>query len=147
MESYLRYAAQQLDVQRVCYLTSCMIAGEENGVPFWNRFFGLLGSSCDEFVITTYDFAEYARKEDVSLAKATLYLCLAVLIATDQSNQAGFHDEIVGCPLDNWKTRDEFLRALELMSFDHSSCRQKIKDQDQLKAIDRLLALQMDWSL
>ncbi len=143
---YLSGMARHLDVQRVCCLTSCMIAGEENGELYWNRFAGWLPSSEDVFAITTFGFGEYAERADASFAKATLYLCLAMLVAHGDGGRMGFHDEIVGCLLDRWRSREDFLTGLRHSRFDHPDCRQKIEDQGQLEAIDRLLALRMDWS-
>jgi hypothetical protein len=122
-----------------------MIAGREGGKWYWDHFAGMLGSNNDVSVITTLGFGEYAEQANVSFAKATLYLCLAMLVASSSTGQLGFHDEIVGCLLDRWKDREDFLVGLRRMRFDHTSCREKIEDQEQLKAIDQLLALQMDW--
>lgn len=147
LEDYLSHLPQQLGVERVCCLTSCLVAGKEGDAHYWNRFAGVLQSDANVFAITTYNFADYAIQINVSFAKATLYLCLAMLIATGNSGRLNFHEEIVGCPLDLWNSREDFIEGLRHMRFDHAPCREKIEDPDELSAIDQLLALQMDWTL
>jgi hypothetical protein len=69
--------------------------------------------------------------------------CIGVIL-----NQQGLEthpedEEAVGCPLDFCFNRDDIKVGLKKMRFDHEDCRSQIEDAGLLKAIDRLLKLEL----
>jgi hypothetical protein len=64
-----------------------------------------------------------------------------MLIHMDKRWNLGFHEETVGCFMDLCWERDDILVGLRKMRFDHRDCRDKIKDREQLAALDALLEL------
>lgn len=79
----------------------------------------------------------------MSFAKSMLRLCLSMLVATDLRYRICFHDQTVGCLFDYCENRSDIVVGLRKMRFDHDICRNAIKDEDQLNAIDKLIALKV----
>jgi len=137
-ESFLNIS-QDLKVDKVCCLTACLIAGKENGSTYWNHFSAPLNSNHNVFVISSYDMRSYGRKANVPFSKVMLYICLSMLLATDERWNVVYHEQTAGCLLDYCKNRADIVAGLKKMTFSHESCRRLITDDMQLKAIDELL--------
>jgi hypothetical protein len=141
LEPYLSETPERLGVDFVCCLTRCMVAGEDEGSEFWNYFAAPLNSNSRVIVFSLFDLRDYAREAGVSFAKATLCLCLSMLVAMDPRWNIEHHKKTAGCLFDFCGNREDIVVGLRKMRFDHASCRAKIKDPKQLAAIDALLAL------
>jgi len=137
IESYLRNAPQDLGVDFVCCLTQNLIAD-----GLWRNLFAApLNTNQNVAAVSTFHLREYASKAKTTYAKATLCICMAMIVASDKRWGLGFHDETVGCMFDFCENRDDIVIGLSRMRFDHEVCRSKIKDQAQLDAIDALAKL------
>ena len=141
IEPHLSQTPDYLGVEYVCCLSRCMIAGDEDGGQFWNYFSAPLDSNPKVIVFSTYELPEYASRAGISFAQAVLFLSLASLVSVDPRWDIDFHSQTKGCMFDYCEDRDDILVGLRHMKFDHASCRKKIKDSEQLKAIDAILAL------
>jgi hypothetical protein len=145
LESYLSTVPQDLNVDKVCCLTRCRISGKlEDGTPFRDYRASTLDSSDDVIALSLFNLREYANQASVSYAKATLFVCLGMVVASDGRWGDPIHNETAGCLFDNCRNRSDIVIGLARMRFDHAPCRDKIKDQEQLEAIDALLALEID---
>jgi hypothetical protein len=135
LEGYLDKAPENLKVKFICCLTSGLIAdgGECNDL-----FSAPLATNANVFAISTYGLRDYAKKARTSFAKATLFLCIAQILV---AGPLEYHAQTVGCPLDFCEKRDEIVEGLKKMEFSHKECREKIKDEDMLEAIDALFTL------
>ena len=138
LEGYLKDAPQDLQVDKVCCLTRSLIALDEED---YNFFTNTLPGNENIFFVTSFGIRDYARQANVTFAKAMLYLCLAQLVQTDERWGIDCHDETVGCLFDYCENWDDLVVSLKHMRLDHAECRDKIKDEHQLSAIDALLAL------
>ncbi len=143
LEKYLSSTPGDLGVDLVCCLTRHMIAGQENDRLYWNHFAAPLGSNGKVSVISTFGLRQYSLRAKAPFAKAALFLCLAMLIVADNRWQLKFHEETLGCMFDYCRNRDDLVQGVRHMRFDHAACRNKIKDEMQLKAIDALLSLEV----
>jgi hypothetical protein len=156
LEEYLRTTPKDLNVDKVCCLTRCRVAGVfDNGKPFADYRYSALNSTEDVVIISTHKLREYAREAAVSYAKATLYICLSSIVASDvrydkfiptasDTEHPYIHQETAGCLFDECDNRDDLVVGLKRMKFDHEKCRFKIKDPDHVAAIDALLALEVE---
>jgi hypothetical protein len=141
LEGYLDKAPESLKVKVICCLTSGLIADGEK----YDDLFSLpLATNPNVFAISTYGLRDYAKEAKTSFAKATLFLCISELLMLDPRWSLQCHPETVGCPLDFCDERDDIVEGLKKMEFSHQECRQKIKDEDMLKAIDAFLALKVE---
>lgn len=144
IEDYLLTVPEDLNVNKVCGLTRCRIAGVlEDGEIFINYRASALDKSEAVSLISLYQLRDYAKQSAVSYAKATLYVCLSMIVATDFNGDI-IHPETVGCLFDDCDNRDDIVVGLKNMKFDHEKCRSRIINQEQLTAIDTLLALKID---
>lgn len=144
VEDYLAATPEDFNVDKVCCLTRCRIAGvDPKKGPFQDYRASALNSTEDVMAISVYKLKDYARQSSTSYAKAILYVCLGMVVATDKRLPKMIHSETAGCIFDNCKNRDDIVVGLTSMKFDHAKCRGKIKDQEQLAAIDALLALDL----
>ncbi|MEW6731257.1 MAG: CHAT domain-containing protein [Acidobacteriota bacterium] len=138
LEDYLHGLAVGLQAQIVCYLTRYLISDGNTD----DLFAVALQNADNVSVISTFELRKYAREAKVPFAKATLFLSLMMIIAADQRWSIRQHDQTVGCLFDYCNNRDDLVVGLRHMKFDHKKCRDKIDDQQQLTAIDALLALE-----
>ncbi len=138
LEGYLQDVPKDLGVDKVCCLSRSLIAFDEDT---YNYFTNTLPGNENVFFVTSFGIRDYARQAGVTFAKAMLYLCLAQLVQTDERWNLDCHDETVGCLFDYCENWDDLVVSLKHMRFDHAECRDKIKDEHQLSAIDALLAL------
>jgi hypothetical protein len=148
-----------MNVDKVCCLTRCWVAGvDAQGVAFDTYRLSALNSSEDVVAISTFHLREYAREAGVSYAKATLYVCLSSIVASDtryddliprasDDEHPFIHPETAGCLFDNCENRDDIVVGLKRMRFDHEKCRAKITDPEHLAAIDALMALEVETDL
>jgi hypothetical protein len=144
LEDYLVTMPEDLGVKKVCCLTRCRIAGEtEEGEPFQDYRASALNASEDVIIISLYRLREYAKEAGTSYAKATLYTCLAMIVATDERYDPFIHEETAGCMFDNCRNRDDIVVGMRKMQFDHDLCRSKVTDAEQLAAIDTLLQVEI----
>jgi hypothetical protein len=144
LEEYLVTMPEDLEVKKVCCLTRCRIAGEtDESEPFQDYRASALNTSEDVIVISLYKLREYAKEAGTSYAKATLYVCLGMIVATDERYDPFIHEETAGCLFDNCVKRDDIVEGLRKMRFDHDLCRSKVTDAEQLAAIDALLQLEL----
>jgi len=91
-------------------------------------------------VISTASLRDFAATAEVSMAKGTLFLCIAALL--DLANdELEFHAETAGCPLDACDVPSDITQSLKKMHFDHKECTGKVSDKAQIDAINALLAL------
>jgi hypothetical protein len=145
LENYLSTVPQDLNVEKVCCLTRCRISGKlDDGTPFRDYRASTLDSTDDVIALSLFNLREYANQASVSYAKATLFVCLGMVVASDKRWGDPIHNETAGCLFDNCRNRSDIVFGLAKMKFDHAPCRHKIKDQEQLEAIDALLALEID---
>ncbi len=142
LADHLARLPSTLDVEYVVGLTSSMIAFEEDGFTYSNYFAGTVDPACKVCVISTYNIREYAAEAGISFAKATLGLALSMLICCDPRWGLDYHKKSVGCPLDFCENRHDIVAAFRRHKFDHPRCRKKVKDTDQLAAIDALMDLE-----
>jgi hypothetical protein len=136
VENYLSQAPEALKVDLVCAFTGAMIADED----YDDLFYSSLESNPAVYVISTVDLKEYARDSGCSYAKAVLRQCISAIL-THYGLET--HPETFGCPLDFCFYRDDIKVGLRKMSFDHKSCRSKVKDPDMLRAVDELFTLEL----
>jgi len=52
-----------------------------------------------------------------------------------------YHDDTYGCPFDFCGNRGDIVVGLKKMKFDHKECRSKIRDLEQLAAIDHFFGI------
>lgn len=144
VEDYLITTPEDLNVNKVCCLTGCRIAvmDEEEGLLLDLRY-SALNNSEDVAAISVYMLRDYAEQASISYAKAILYICLSYVVASDERLPKMIHDETFGCLFDDCGNRDDLVVGFERMKFDHPKCRRKIKNKEQLAAIDSLLALEI----
>ncbi|MEH2436133.1 MAG: CHAT domain-containing protein [Nostoc sp.] len=144
LEKSLNNAPQILNVDLVCCLTRNLVAGEVNGEPYYNYFASALNSNPKISVISTFGVRGYARQTNVDFAKAVLGICLSMLLVTERRWSLEYHEETHGCLFDLCRHRDDIVVALKHQKFDHQTCRSKIRDIEQLEAIDALIDLKVD---
>ncbi|HXH43959.1 MAG TPA: CHAT domain-containing protein [Bradyrhizobium sp.] len=130
-----------LSVDFVCCLTRNMVATEDDDMIDCNLFAAPLPGNDRVIAVSTFGLRDYARQAGVSFAKAVLAICLSMLVKSDERWAIEYHDDTVGCLFDYCENRDDIVVGLRKMRFDHKSCRDKIKDIDQLAAIDALAEL------
>jgi hypothetical protein len=142
IEDYIMTIPEDLNVDKVCGLTRCRIAGTDPKTgPFQDYRASALNNSEDVMAISVYKLKDYAKQSSISYAKAILYVCLGMVVATDKRLPKMIHAETAGCLFDDCQNRDDIVVGLKKMKFEHDKCCSKIKDQEQLVAIDALLAL------
>jgi CHAT domain len=147
VEDYLLEAPKNLNVDKVCCLTQCWIAGineDEDNKIFDTYRYSALNRSENVVAISVNKLAAYANEAGVSYAKAILYICLSSIVASDEDLPEMIHDETVGCLFDNCPNPGDLVIGLKNMKLDHMKCREKIKNEQQLAAIDALLELQLN---
>jgi hypothetical protein len=130
-----------LDVDYACFLTSNLVATEEDGTTYSNLFAATLPDNDYVSVVSTFDMRKYAREAGQPFAKSVLMVCLSMLVEADPRWDIQRHMKTVGCLFDYCGTRSEIVVGLRKMKFDHQHCRNLIKDKAQLKAIDALAEL------
>lgn len=81
------------------------------------------------------------RFRRISFPKAVLFLCLGAILAMDDRWDLESHAETKKCLMDYCENLGDMLEGLKHMKFDHLECRKKVKDPEELAAIDSLLAL------
>jgi hypothetical protein len=123
----------------LCCLTKNMIAGDG-----YSNFF----ASAEETkglvsFISTFGLRSYAEQAGTSFAKACLSLCLSMLLMGDPRWTISPHVDTYGCFFDFCRNRSDIVIGLRKMKFDHKRCRKKIKDEQQLSAIDALLRIEV----
>jgi hypothetical protein len=143
VEHLLTHATETLGVKDVVSLTRCMVAGVEDGVPFYNHFAATLDSNEHVSVVSTFHLRRYAREAGVPFAKAVFMLSLSMILAMDEALNLDFHAETAGCFFDYCEDRDDIVVGLRKRTWDHASCRAHVTDPKQLAAIDALVALQI----
>jgi hypothetical protein len=137
LEEYLSRLTDDLEVDRVCCLTECLIDdGDEDDL-----FASEIKQNPNVFVVSTFDMRRYSREAEVPFAKSVLFLCLAMLVV--RQSGLSFHNKTAGCLLDHCYDRDDIVVGLRRMKFDHRPCRNRIKDDHLLRAVDTLLTLQV----
>jgi hypothetical protein len=136
VEDYLSRAPDALKVDLVCAFTAALINDEE----YDDLFSTSLTSNSDVYLISTFDLRDYARKSGCSYAKAVFWQCISVILT---NHGLPTHAKTAGCPLDFCDNREDLMDGLRKMRFDHKPCRSKVKDDDMLAAIDRLLELEL----
>jgi hypothetical protein len=137
----LKNAAETLKVDMVCCLTRNYLAGEENGVAFWNYLGAPLDDESPVVAISTGPLRGFAQQAGVSFAKAVLYVCLSeAVLAEGRWPGLEYHKKTAGCMFDFCETHSDIVIGLEKMAFTHDTCRGQIKDPRQLAAIDALIA-------
>jgi hypothetical protein len=142
LETFLKDTTKTLGVDFVSCFTKWQIAWEDDGGGIhWNYIAWALKASSRVHVISTCDLRRWAQYANVSYAKAVLCLCLAMLIFYDGRWKLKRHYQTVGCLFDFCERRDDIVYGLKKMKFDHKQCRDKIKDEEQLTAVDQLLKL------
>jgi hypothetical protein len=147
VEDYLVKAPANLQVDKLCCLTRYWVAGrDKKGKQFEDYRASALNTSEDVLAISVVKLRDYAQQAAISYPKAVLYVCLSLIVASDQRLPAMFHKKTSGCLFDYCENQDDIVVGLKKMQFDHAKCRQLIKDKKQLKAIDALLALDLHGS-
>lgn len=144
VEDYLFHAPKSLKVDKVLCLTQSWIAGinaDNNDEPFDTTRYSALNSSENVVAISVAKLMKYATKAGVTYSKAILYLCLSSVVASDERLPEMIHDETVGCLFDDAPKPGDLVIGLRHMKLDHAKCRNKITNEEQLKAIDALLEL------
>ncbi|HEY0484534.1 MAG TPA: CHAT domain-containing protein [Kofleriaceae bacterium] len=144
LEDFAKNTPQQLGTDRVCFITRNLLAGKDRRGIFWNHFGATLDDEHSVFFVSTADLREFAQEAGTSFAKAALLVCLSMLIAIDERWGIEYHMETAGCLMDYCADRHDMVLSLKRMSFDHTPCRSKIKDQKMLAAIDAIIALPAD---
>ncbi|MDZ8185281.1 MAG: CHAT domain-containing protein [Nostoc sp. ChiSLP02] len=144
LEKSLNNAPQGLNADLVCCLTKNLVAGEVNGKPYYNYFASALNSNPKISVVSTFGVRGYARQANVDFAKAVLDICLSILLVTERRWSLEYHEETCGCLFDLCRNRDDIVVALKHKKFDHKTCRNRIRDPEQLDAIDALIDLEVD---
>lgn len=147
VEDYLLPAPQNLKVDKVCCLTRAWIAGintDNKNEPFDTYRYSALNKSENVVAISVAKLIDYAQEAGTTYAKAILYLCLSSIVASDEDLPEMIHEETVGCLFDNCPNQGDLIVGLRNMKFDHLLCRQKIPNEQQLKAIDALLQLDVN---
>ncbi len=141
LEGYLGNAPQDLDADVVCCLTSNLIAGEENGVPYWNRFEATLEGNPRVSFVSTFRLRRDAEQAGVPFTESVLNLCLRRLTAGENGPRLGPREEVRDRLPDPHEGRGSLLTGLNRVGTDHAHGRGEIGDPEQLGAIDELLAL------
>lgn len=137
VEHYLKELTGDLQADRVCCLTECLVDDGKDDDLFASGVEGNRNVS----VISSFDLRRYSREAGVPFEKSVLFLCLAMLVVNEPNLE--FHDETAGCLLDFCNDRDDIVLGLKRMKFDHKPCRDQITNVKLLKAIDTLLALKV----
>lgn len=142
LERTLSNARRRLSVDRLCGLTRYLLAGHHSATGSTSGFFAAsLVSDPHAFVISTCELRSCAEQAGLPFEHAALRVCLAMLLTTDERWGLSPHLETAGCPLDFCEFRTDLVQGLRNDHFDHRPCRDRIKDRDQLAAIDALFAL------
>jgi hypothetical protein len=137
----LRSAPQALHVDIVCCLSQHYLAGEDAEGTFSYHLAASIGEEEPVVVIATGSLPALAAEAGVSFAKAVLCVCLSqIILAEGRWEDLDYHDETVGCLFDFCKKHADVVVGLQKMAFTHTECRDKIKDPQQLAAIDALIA-------
>lgn len=147
IEDYLLEAPKNLNVDKVCCLTRCWIAGindDENNKPFNTYRYSALNKSEQVLAISVNKLSDYAKQAGTSYAKAILYICVSSIVASDEALPEFIHQKTFGCLFDNCGNQADLVVGLKRMKFDHQRCREKIKSEQQLEAIDALLELRVN---
>jgi hypothetical protein len=138
LEDFAATTPQELKSDWVCFITRNLLAGH----GFWNHLAATLDTNPAVFFVTTADLRDFARLAGTTFAKATLLVCLSMLVASDERWDLDYHSETAGCLLDYCWNRSDMIVGLKKMRFDHAPCRSKIMDKEMLAAIDAIIALQ-----
>jgi hypothetical protein len=142
LERTLSNAKRRLNVDRLCGLTRYLLAGQNPAIGAYSGFFAAsLVSDPHAFILSTCELRSCAEQARLPFEHAALRVCLAMLLATDERWGLSPHLETVGCPFDFCEFRSDLVQGLRHDRFDHRPCRDRIKDGDQLAAIDALFAL------
>ena len=141
IEKDLKNAPAELHVDMVCCLTQHYLAGTDGNDTYWNHLAAAVNGTKDRvIVVTTGGLAEFAREAGVSFAKAVLCLCLSQIVVAEQRWPGlGYHRDTEGCLFDFCENHADVVVGLKKMAFTHKKCRDKIKDPEQLAAIDALI--------
>jgi hypothetical protein len=123
----------------LCCLTKNLIAGE----GYSNFFASAEESGGRVSFISTFDLRKYAEESGRSFAMACLSLCLSMLLMGDARWNIRPHEKTYGCFFDFCSRRDDIVTWLRKLQFDHKPCRGRIRDNDQLRAIDSLLRIEV----
>lgn len=140
LDHYFRDLPKRFAADRVICLTKHLVAGDFDGDTWWSLFTASSSSNARVTVMSTNELRAYARRAKVSYEKAVLFLAVGALLDALNRN-VEYHDETCGCPLDFCEDRDDVVKGLKHMRFDHEECRAKVRDKAQLAAVDALLAL------
>jgi hypothetical protein len=146
LEAYLGSMPEKLDVDIVFCLTKRMVAQEEPDGVIWDYFSSRLNITKMVSAISTVGLRKYAAQANISFAKSVVYLFLAMLIVSGKRWKEAFHRETASCPLDYCDNRDDLVKGLSHLKFDHVKCRAKIKNPDELRALDAIVDLLLDQS-
>jgi len=146
LEGFLEPLPDQLQVEFVCCLTQNLIAFVEGNAIRYNYFACSLTNNDKVSVVSTFDLRRYAKESKVPFAKAVFRLCLSMLVSSDPRWGIDFHAQTVGCLFDFCENRDDFVVGLKKNNFDHKECRDKIRDDSQLAAVDSFFALKFSES-
>lgn len=148
-------APEAYDADYVCCLTSHRVATMDyDGTIVPDVFItlvdteDLVGSGARYCVaaVSVYGLRRYAVQTNVSMAKATFFLCLAAVL--DLANEdIEFHEETRGCPLDTCLNPADITVSLKRMKFDDPACIAIVNDPDQVQAINQLLAIPDDFAI
>jgi hypothetical protein len=133
----------KLNCDYLCVLTKNMISTKFWGFQVWNFFASPMGWRGPISGASTFGLRAYAGQAGVSFAKACFCLALSNVLYGDKRWRIWPHRRTYGCFFDLCWNRADIMVALKKMKFDHQECREKIKDAEQLKAIDALLALEL----
>ena len=145
LETYLGTWKQKLGCDFLCVLTKNKISTKFFFMQVWNFFAATIGWRGAISGVSTFGLRQYAGLAGISFAKASFCLALAMVLFGDKRWRLWPHRETHGCFFDLCWNRNDILVAFRKMSFDHAECRNKIKDADQLEAIDALLKLEMNF--
>jgi hypothetical protein len=139
IENYLASLTRDLNVDRVCCLTACRIDDGETS--------NLLTVTADKnpyvSILSTFGLRGYALSANVSFPKAVLFLCMGAILAMDDRWNLTFHAKTMNCLMDYCAHLGDMVEGLRHMKFDHIRCRAKVRDREELAAIDSLLAVDL----
>ena len=139
VEKYLASLTGDLSVEHVCCLTACRLNDGETA----NLLTVTASQNSHVSVLSTFGLRGYAQTANVSFPKAVLFLCLGAILVMDDRWDLDFHPETRGCVLDYCNELADMIQGLKHMRFDDSECRSKVRDGQELAAIDALLALEL----
>jgi CHAT domain len=146
LKNYLQTWKEELDCDFLCVLTKNKISSRFLFLRVWDFFAATIGWRGAISGVSTFGVREYAEMARVPFAKASFCLALAMVLYGDKRWRIWPHWHTYGCFFDLCWNRNDIEVALKKMKFDHQKCRHKIKDADQLAAIDALLNLEMQFS-